>query len=195
MPILHSSGVMTPGQFGPIKASFLAFHVTFHFDHIQNRNTFRDTDDKIKFRINRFHNRISSEWSRYIDNRCIRACCFYSFCNCIEYRYTPSTSCSAFARCYSADNLRAVFKHLFCMEKTCCTCNTLSNHFRIFINKYAHVCSPLPIILQVITIFCAPSAIDSAAVIFKPDSFKIFLPSSTFVPSRRTTSGTSRPIA
>lgn len=43
--------------------------------------------------------------------------------------------------------------------------------------------------LTSLTIFCAPSAIVAAGSIANPESFKIFLPNSTFVPSRRTTSG------
>lgn len=43
--------------------------------------------------------------------------------------------------------------------------------------------------LTSLTIFCAPSAIVAAGSIANPESFKIFLPNSTFVPSKRTTSG------
>ena len=50
---------------------------------------------------------------------------------------------------------------------------------------------PRSLLHELTTIFCAPSAIESAATMFRPDSFSIFLPSSTFVPSSRTTSGRS----
>ncbi|EGE56097.1 malate dehydrogenase [Rhizobium etli CNPAF512] len=55
-----------------------------------------------------------------------------------------------------------------------------------------HDCSQ-PLIAA--TIFLAASSRSSAAVIARPDSFRIFLPSSTLVPSRRTTSGTLRPTS
>src|ERR1700690_396550 len=43
------------------------------------------------------------------------------------------------------------------------------------------------------TILRAPSAMSSADVRARPDSWSIFLPSPTFVPPRRTTSGTFNP--
>ena len=43
--------------------------------------------------------------------------------------------------------------------------------------------------LTSLTIFCAPSAIVAAGSIAKPESFKISLPRSTFVPSKRNTKG------
>src|SRR6478609_11546794 len=45
------------------------------------------------------------------------------------------------------------------------------------------------------TIFWAASSRSSAEITLRPDSAMIFLPSSTFVPSRRTTSGTCRPTS
>jgi hypothetical protein len=43
------------------------------------------------------------------------------------------------------------------------------------------------------TIFCAASSRSSAGITLRPDSRMICLPSSTLVPSRRTTRGTCRP--
>src|SRR5256885_15034177 len=43
-----------------------------------------------------------------------------------------------------------------------------------------------------LTTFSAASAIESPLVIGNPDSFKIFFPNSTLLPSRRTTSGKLR---
>src|ERR1043166_2590660 len=44
---------------------------------------------------------------------------------------------------------------------------------------------------EAFTTFCAASASESAVMIGRPLSWRIFFPSSTFVPSSRTTSGTS----
>ncbi len=50
MPILHSPGVITPGQFGPIThARFVQLHL--HGQHIQRWDTFGDGDDKLNARV------------------------------------------------------------------------------------------------------------------------------------------------
>ncbi|ENN89595.1 hypothetical protein RHSP_59733 [Rhizobium freirei PRF 81] len=49
--------------------------------------------------------------------------------------------------------------------------------------------------LTAFTIFWAASSRSSAEMTLRPDSLMIFLPSSTLVPSRRTTSGTFRPTS
>jgi hypothetical protein len=47
MPILHSPGVMTPGQFGPISRDFRAAEQrALHLHHVEHRNAFGDADDQ-----------------------------------------------------------------------------------------------------------------------------------------------------
>src|SRR5262249_57934914 len=45
------------------------------------------------------------------------------------------------------------------------------------------------------TAFCAPSSMSPAVMMSRPESARICLPFSTFVPSMRTTSGTDRPTS
>ena len=45
MPILHSSGVMTPGQFGPISVTLLRAHDVVDADHVEHRHAFGDGHD------------------------------------------------------------------------------------------------------------------------------------------------------
>ena len=54
MPILHSPGVITPGQLGPISRDLLPRQGAFHFHHVQHRNAFGDADDERNFRIDGF---------------------------------------------------------------------------------------------------------------------------------------------
>ena len=77
------------------------------------------------------------------------------------------------------------------MEKGSRPCDTLYHYFRIFINKYTHLSAPILSLrfFNKFNDFCAPSAIVAAGSIAKPESFKISLPRSTFVPSKRTTNG------
>ena len=47
MPILHSPGVMMPGQFGPIRRDVrMPFSAFFTAHHVEDRNAFGDADDE-----------------------------------------------------------------------------------------------------------------------------------------------------
>ncbi len=58
IPILHDPGVITPGQFGPIRRDFDRANFVLHGNHIQNRNTFRDAHDQFYLRFDRFEDGI-----------------------------------------------------------------------------------------------------------------------------------------
>ena len=45
MPILHSPGVMMPGQFGPISRASGVLEHGLHLHHVEHRNAFGDADD------------------------------------------------------------------------------------------------------------------------------------------------------
>ena len=45
MPILHSSGVMMPGQLGPISTDVAVLQRRLDLQHVQHRNAFGDADD------------------------------------------------------------------------------------------------------------------------------------------------------
>src|SRR5690606_25891647 len=154
---------------------------------------FCNTNRHIEIRIDCFDNSICRKRCRYINNGYVCTCYIDSFLYSIEYRNTFDFK-TAFTRCYPSNDLRSVFKHLFCMEKGCFPSNPLYDYFCLFINEHTHAITP-PSASTNFTIFCAPSAIESAATMFKPDSFNNFLPSSTFVPSKRTTNGTAKPTS
>ena len=61
MPILHSPGVMTPGQFGPIRRDLRALQRALHLDHVEHRNAFGDADDQRNFRVDRFQDGVGRE--------------------------------------------------------------------------------------------------------------------------------------
>ena len=54
MPILHSFGVSTPGQFGPINRAFRARKRTLDLDHVEHRNAFGDADDQRNLGVDGF---------------------------------------------------------------------------------------------------------------------------------------------
>ncbi len=46
MPILHASGVMTPGQLGPMSRVFGALKRALHRHHVEDRDALGDAHDK-----------------------------------------------------------------------------------------------------------------------------------------------------
>src|SRR5581483_4055932 len=88
----------------------------------------------------------------------------------------------------AADHLGAVLDRLLRMERAVLAGEALANDFRILVDEDRHYLDPF----TAFTIFCAASSRSSAETTLRPDSLMIFLPSSTFVPSSRTTSGTLR---
>src|SRR3977135_4120392 len=91
-------------------------------------------------------------------------------------------------RRHAAHHLGAVGDRLLGMEGALRAGEALADDLGVLVNQHGHQFASL----TALTIFSAASARFSAEVIFRPDSFRIFLPSSTLVPSSRTTSGTSR---
>src|SRR5690606_17856066 len=71
--------------------------------------------------------------------------------------------------------------------------DSLRDDLGVLVDQDRHALSPCQ--RAAATTFCAASAIVSADMIGSPDSASIFLPSSSFVPFMRTTSGTFRPTA
>src|SRR5256885_4190484 len=92
---------------------------------------------------------------------------------------------SAFAWRHAANHIRAVLNHLLSMESSLTPRKSLDEQASFFVYQDAHR-APTPRA----TTFCAPSFMPSAMVRFKPLSRRICWPTSTLVPSIRTTTGT-----
>ena len=67
MPILHSPGVITPGQFGPIEPALRRADVALHLDHVEHRHALGDADDELDPGGDRLHNRVGRERRRHVD--------------------------------------------------------------------------------------------------------------------------------
>src|SRR5258708_30157265 len=93
----------------------------------------------------------------------------------------------AFTRRYAAYDVGTVLNHLLRVKCSFAAGKTLQDYFCFFVYENAHRAPPARA-----TTFCAPSFIPFAMVKFSPDSRRIFWPSSTLVPSIRTTTGTLR---
>src|SRR4030095_11740244 len=98
---------------------------------------------------------------------------------------------AAFARRRAADHLGAVGDRLLGMERAVLAGEALADDLGALADEDGHQVLPL----TAWTIFCAASSRSSAEMTLRPDLAMISLPSSTLVPSRRTTSGTLRPTS
>ena len=67
MPILHASGVITPGQLGPIRRDLRAGQRALHAHHVEHRDALGDADDQRDLGVDRFEDRIGGEGRRHVD--------------------------------------------------------------------------------------------------------------------------------
>src|ERR1700743_2046963 len=98
---------------------------------------------------------------------------------------------TAFARRGAADHLGAIGDGLFGMKGALVAGEALADDLGVLVDKNGHYFLPF----TAFTTFSAASPRLSAEVMARPDSAGIFLPNSTLVPSRRTTSGTESEIS
>src|SRR5918995_1738739 len=98
---------------------------------------------------------------------------------------------AAFARRHAADHLGAVGNRLLGVKRAVLAGEALADDLGILVDEDGHHAA----FFTAATIFCAASSRSSADVTLSFDSAMIFFPSSTLVPSSRTTSGTLRPTS
>ena len=67
MPILHSPGVSTPGQLGPISRDFDRQRA-LDPDHVEHRNALGDADDQRHLGVDRLEDRVRGEGRRHVDD-------------------------------------------------------------------------------------------------------------------------------
>src|SRR5688572_21012620 len=94
---------------------------------------------------------------------------------------------SAPSRYNSAHDVGAIGDGLLRMEGSFLAGESLHDQSSIFVYQYAH---RLSCYAASLTTFCAASSISCPTVKFRPESTRICRPSSTLVPSMRTTIGT-----
>src|SRR6185436_5114607 len=109
----------------------------------------------------------------------------------VEHRKTEMRR-AAFARRGATDHLGAVGDRLLGMEGAVLAREALADDLGVLADEDAHGHAAF---FTAATIFCAASSRSSPEVTLSFDSAMIFLPSSTFVPSRRTTSATFSPTS
>ena len=115
MPILHSPGVMTPGQFGPMSRVFEPLQRALHPHHVEHRNALGDADDERDPGVDRFQDRVGGEGRRHVDHAERRRRSRDGFGDGVEDRQVEMRR-AAFAGRDAADHLGAVGDRLLGME-------------------------------------------------------------------------------
>ena len=115
MPILQASGVMTPGQFGPIRRDLRAFQRALDLHHVQHRDAFGDADDQLHLGVDRLKDGVGGKGRRHIDHRCIGPGDGARLVDRVEHRQVK-VAAAALAGRDAADHLGAIGDGLFGVE-------------------------------------------------------------------------------
>src|SRR6476619_4990269 len=159
--------------------------------HVVDRDTFRDADDQLDAGVRRLHDRVRGKRRRHEDQRAVRSFFFARFGNGIEDR-EPLVRRSAFSRRHAADDFRSVVAALNRVECSFASGDALHDDASVLVGPDRHYFLPR---FAASTTLVAASHIPSAVISGSPDLARISFPSSTFVPSSRTTTGTGNPIS
>ena len=138
MPILHSPGVMMPGQFGPMRRDFLAGHLRFHPHHVHHRNSFGDADDQLDAGIDRFQDSIRRARRRHENDRDVATGFLARFPDGVEDRHLAFKLLPAFPGRDASDHIGPVFHALLGMESARAAGDALHAEPSVFIDENRH---------------------------------------------------------
>src|SRR6202048_3941968 len=155
-------------------------------DHVGHRNPFGDTDDQRDLGIDCFANRVRRARWRDINHAGIGTGLLASFRHGIEHRQIEMLGVALAGR-RAADHSGPVKHCLLGMEGVVFARKALAYDIALGVEQNGHYAASFRVAL---TIFCAASSRSSADTTLRPELLMLFLPSSTLVPSSRTTSGT-----
>ena len=185
MPIFaFAPGVIRPGQFGAEQPHRFALQVAHHHRGVTHRDSFRDADDQRDARVGRFQDGVRRERRRHEDERNVRAGTVHGIAYAIEHGDAVQNGFPALARRHAGDEVGPVCLAALRVETPLTSRDALHQQARILVHQDAHVC-----LLRYPLMAAAASSSVSTIVAASPDSAIICFPSSTFVPSIRTTSG------
>ena len=179
-----------PRTIRPDQQRALARHLVARAQHVVHRYPLGDADHQIQIGFDRFIDCGRGIRGRHIDHRHRRAGLPLGFQHAVIDRHALEML-PAFVRRDPRHETRRTIRirdAILSVELPYLTRHALRHHAGVFIDENRHYLFPL----AAATTFCAASAMSLPEMIGKPDSARIFLPSSTFVPSKRTTKGTAR---
>src|SRR4051812_2566099 len=154
-------------------------------DHVQDGYTFRDADHQRDLRVDRFQDGDRGERRRDIDHAGVGAGHEDGLGDGVEHRQVEILG-AALARSDAADHGGAIGNRLLGVKVPCAPVKPWQMTLVWELTRTAIYAASF----TALTTFSAASARLSADRMGRPDSLRIFLPRSTLVPSRRTTSGT-----
>src|SRR5690606_7227216 len=160
--------------------------------HVQHRDALGDGDDDLDARIGGFQDRVGRVRRRHVDDGGIGAGVGDRIGHGVEHRQAQVLG-AALAGGHAAHDLGAVLDHPFGVEGALGAGEALDDDLGVLVDQNAHSNSIL--YLTAATALRAPSLMSSAAMIASPEFFSRSLPASTFVPSRRTITGTLTPTS
>ena len=170
MPILHSSGVMMPGQLGPIRPGLRSAESALDRDHVQHRHAFGNADHQGDLGGDRFEDRIGRKRRRDIDHRGVSPCLLHRLGNGIKDRKIEMAR-SALARRNAADHLGPVGMACSEWKVPCAPVKPWQMTFVFLSTRNGHYFASF----TALTIFSAASARLSAEMIGSPGLSHDFL--------------------
>ena len=116
MPILHCSGVMMPGQFGPIRRQSIIAQRRLDAHHVEHRNALGDADDELDTGVRRFENGVRGERRRHENHADVGAGLCHGLAHGVEHRHAEVLLAAATGR-DAGNDLRAVVDALLRVKR------------------------------------------------------------------------------
>ncbi len=138
MPILHSPGVIMPGQFGPMRRDFFAGHLRLHSHHVDDRNSFGNADHQFDAGIDRFQDSIGRAGRGHENYRDIATGCLARLPDSVEDGNPAFKLLPTFPGSDTGDHVRPVFHALLRVESARAAGDALHAESRIFIDEDRH---------------------------------------------------------
>ena len=138
MPILHSPGVITPGQFGPISVELrISAERALRLHHVQRRDALGDADDDGDAGLRRLEDRVRGAGRRHVDDRRVGARLLDGLGDGVEHR-EAFVHDAALAGRDAADDVGAVLAHLLGVEGPGRAGDALDDQLRVFSDENRH---------------------------------------------------------
>ena len=137
MPILHASGVMMPGQLGPIRRVLRTGQGALHADHVEHRNALGNANDQFHAGVHGLQDGIRGKGRRHVNNGGVGAGGGDRLADRVEHGQVEMLR-AALVRCYAADHVRAIGDGLFGMERALGSGEALANYFRVVVDQNRH---------------------------------------------------------
>src|SRR5580658_6030498 len=156
----------------------------FHFHHVENRDSLGDADDELDAGCRGFEDSVGGKLGRHIADADVGAGRFARLLDGVENGNAFEVG-AALAGHHARDHLRSVFAACARVQLAGGAGDSLGEDAAVLVDENAHRETPIAWVTR-----RAASAMSLAAITLIPDSARIFLPSTTLVPSILTTSGT-----